>query len=478
MPSHSADAFWLQNGSPDQPSDPSPTPGNTPDAAGSADVPEDWDEDALDELEAEESDDLEAEVDADAGAQAGERHRRVFEVKRVLDDVRVDVYLQQHLKGISRARVQKLIELGGITINSQAVKPSTRLRRGDLIEVLLPSPAVRTIEPEDIPLEIVFEDRYFIVINKQAGLIVHPARSHRSGTLVNALAGHFKKKIEAEGGSFTPWTTRGFRKPSSRPAFSQQASKEQGEDEQTTQPISGIGARELRPGIIHRLDKYTTGLIVVAKHEDAHWQLAAQFERRQTDKAYLALVHGAPDPALGPVGEIREPIGKHPTIREAFAVRHDANARDSLTIFKVRERYQGYTLLELELRTGRTHQIRVHLQYVGMPIAGDIVYGGEVITPQTLANPPLAAGSRRYVTFARTREQGLALEAQAAADPSTLLAHPALHAGFLRFTHPITQQKLTFTAPLHQPMRSLIEELRKRPAPGPVARDAWIHPIA
>ncbi len=479
---------------------------------------------------------------------------RRFVIKR---DVRrrIDVYLLDRLKGISRNRIQKLIELGGVKVNGKQPKPSTQVLGGDVIDVILPAPAIRTIEPEEIPLHVLYEDEHFIVVNKQAGLIVHPARSHLHGTLLNALAFHFKQAREAAGGQFQAYTTRGFRKgkkgrgqgtgdrgqgtgdkgqatsdarvnpvsgsaagassglamnwqrkgaphapvsttqnlepriqnpeprtqnasadPDLVARFDALAGGSAGSKEYEGPPVtidglSQVGSGECRPGVIHRLDKYTTGVMVVGKSDEAHWAIASQFADRTTTKAYLALVHGN---FTEPVGVIDQPIGKHPTIREAFAVRPEPQGRNSVTVYRVREQYQGYSLVELELKTGRTHQIRVHMTHLGYPIAGDIVYGGEPIGHAELVKPPIPAGARRHLTYARAREEGVRLEERALERADILLTTPALHAGLLSFTHPITRQRVLFTAPLHEPFLTILRELRKRPAVGPVAKDGWL----
>ena len=386
--------------------------------------------------------------------------RQVFEIRRDIRR-RLDVYLQQRLKGISRSKVQKLIELGCVTVNSVSGKASTVIRRGDKVSVLLPPPAIRTIEPEFIPLDVLYEDDAFIVVNKQAGLIVHPARSHLSGTLVNGLAYHFQQQAEQGNGEWRVWQTRGFQKPKGR---------------KLVERLSDVEAEECRPGIVHRLDKNTTGVIVVAKSDKAHWQIARQFQDRKMLKVYLAVVHGCPDPIDAIGGVIEGPIGKHPTIREAFCVRHDSLGKPAVTLYRVRERYRGYTLLELELKTGRTHQLRVHLSHMGCPIVGDIVYGGEPIGQRELEDPPVAAGARRYLNFARQRDEGLAMEAEAAARNDMILARPALHATLLQLKHPTTQKQVSFIAPLHEPMATLLQYLRRRHIDGPVAQEGfWIN---
>jgi 23S rRNA pseudouridine1911/1915/1917 synthase len=379
--------------------------------------------------------------------------RRSFVIQRDLRK-RLDIYLQQRLKGISRSRVQKLIDLGGVTVNGQLPKASTTIRSGDVVDVVLPAPAIRTIEPEPIPLDVLHEDDSIIVLNKQAGVIVHPARSHLSGTSLNGRAYRCRQQSHDAGQAWKTHETRGFRATDAR---------EEPEPEGSVEGLSSVGATEFRPGIVHRLDKNTTGVLLIAKNDDAHWAIARQFEDRSTLKAYLAVVHGEVE---GIGGVIDEPIGKHPTIREAFAVRRDHFGKPSVTLFRVRERYKGYTLVELELKTGRTHQIRVHLSYIGHPVAGDIVYGGEPIGKHELDHPPIAAGSRKFLTFAREKIAGQKIEQEATARSDLLIAHPALHAALLRIVHPTTQQPITFTAALHEPVRTLVRELRSRPAPG------------
>jgi len=449
--------------------------------------------------------DAHGELDADVTEEdelfgEGADHRR-FKIRR---DVRrrVDRYLMDRLKGISRNRIQKLIDLGGVKVNDKVPKASTLILKDDVIDVILPAPAIRTIEPEEIPLHILYEDAHFIIVNKQAGLIVHPARSHVSGTLLNGLAHHFKQQRQAVGQAFEAHRVTGFKrgrngtvirgreavpaKPSPRDengdvvrrippgtlSATSPGSKEYDGPPVTVDGLSEVGSAECRPGIVHRLDRFTTGVMVVAKSDEAHWGIARQFEDRHTLKAYLALVHGNLD---SPAGVIDEPIGKHPTIREAYAIRRDTQGRSAVTIFRVREQYEGYSLVELELKTGRTHQIRVHMSYLGHPIIGDIIYGGEPIGEAELTKPPIAAGSRKFLTFARTREDGQRLEAKAAQRRDMILFTPALHAGMLSFVHPITREVVRFTAPLHQPMLDLVRKLRQRPAPGPVVKDGmWI----
>jgi len=337
---------------------------------------------------------------------------------------RLDKHLMSKMKATSRHQVQRLIALGGVTVNGRPGKPSTKLKRGDVLEwVIPPRTTMENIGPEDIPLDVLYEDAGFIVINKPADLVVHPARSYKTGTLLNALAYHFL----AENAS-----------------------------------LSQVGKDQARPGVVHRLDKNTTGCILVAKQDDVHWLIAKQFENRTNLKAYLAVVHGCPEPTSG---AIDQPLGQHPTIREAHAVRHDSQGKQSLTLYRVRERYDGYALVEFELKTGRTHQIRVHSGFIGHPIVGDIFYGGNVVGPAEVATPAHPPGARAFVTYARTKEEGDKLEAESIArQPAEpwLMRYPALHAALLTINHPVTGQRMTFTAPAHPPMLDLIRALRGR----------------
>jgi len=353
---------------------------------------------------------------------------------------RLDVFLQNRLKGMSRNQIQKLISLGGVTVNEQKAKRSRVLQAGDVLDVVVPPRPATELTPEPIPLDILYEDAHLIVVNKPAGLIVHPARSNLSGTLLNGLAYHFQQTGEARPGS---------------PA----------ED-----TLSSVGGDAARPGVVHRLDKNTTGVIIVAKQDEPHWLLARQFERRTPMKAYLAVVHGCPDP---PGGAIEQPIGKHPTIRECYAVRHDSHAKHALTLYRVRERYEHFSLVELELKTGRTHQLRVHLTYLGCPIVGDVMYGGEPIGDGELDEPPFPAGGRPFLNYGREKGEAERIERDIAARDDVIMPHPALHAAFLRIHHPMKEQAMTFTAPLHEPMATLVRELRKRSEGGPVVTTGY-----
>ncbi len=350
----------------------------------------------------------------------GAQHRR-FVIHRDVKK-RLDRYLTARLPGLSRSRLQKLINAGAVTVNGREPKASTVIRADDVIDVVVPPPPIKQIPAEDIPLSVLYEDDYLIVINKQPNLIVHPARSNLSGTLVNALAWHFKD-VQENG----------------------------------LEALSSVGVDEFRPGIVHRLDKDTTGAIVVAKTDEAHWRLGRMFEQRQVQKYYLAIVHGEVTP---PGGVIDQPIGKHPAVAEAYAVRNDGAGRESVTLYRVREVFDGYSLVELELKSGRTHQIRVHLTWLGFPIISDIIYGGELVGRPELEAPPTAAGAQPMLTFARAKDEGQKIWAKVDLRDDLLIARPALHAAVLAFNHPITDKPMSFTAPFYDDMKNVVHELR------------------
>jgi 23S rRNA pseudouridine1911/1915/1917 synthase len=249
-------------------------------------------------------------------------------VEQIDSHKRLDVFLSQHL-GVSRSQVEKLIENGFVKLNSQTSKPSYRIKGDDRIFVTVPEAKEISARPQDIPLNIVYEDKDIIVINKPRGIVVHPAAGHSDNTLVNALLFHCKD-------------------------------------------LSGIGGN-IRPGVVHRLDKDTSGLLVFAKNDDSHEELSRQIKNRQVKKTYLALVYGIPKKDEG---TIDEPLGRSPKDRKKIAVIKSDNLkkRDAITDYRVIEKLGDYSLLELDLKTGRTHQIRVHLAHLGNPIVGDHTY--------------------------------------------------------------------------------------------------------
>lgn len=321
-----------------------------------------------------------------------------FKITRNLNK-RLDRYLVDRIPFLSRTSLQRLIKEQAVTVNGRVPRPSTRLHAGDEIVAILPPPSSTQIAAEDIPLDVLYEDDDLIVLNKADDIIVHPARGHRSGTIINALAYHF---LHRSGGT-----------------------------------LSTVGEEFARPGVVHRLDRHTTGVLVAAKSETAHWRLARQFEQRRTEKRYLAVVHGQVEPVAD---VIDVPLGKHPSRREKYAVRWDDTGKPSVTMYHVRELYDQFSLLEIQLKTGRTHQIRVHLAYLGYPVVGDEMYGGRHLTVGDVTGPA-GAGDR------------------SARDP--LIARQALHAALLSFTHPITSEAMTFRSPLPQDFRDLVMLLRQ-----------------
>jgi 23S rRNA pseudouridine1911/1915/1917 synthase len=314
---------------------------------------------------------------------------------------RLDHWLAGQPPQLSRSQVQRLMDRGLVMINGRLGRPSSRLQAGDLIEMTVPPPEEIGLEPEPIPLDIVYEDDDLLVVNKSAGLVVHPAAGHRRGTLVNALLDHCPD-------------------------------------------IPGIGGC-LRPGIVHRLDKDTSGLLLVSKTDLAHQGLAAQLKTRLIKRRYLALVHGEVRPDRG---LIDAPLGRDPRDRKRIAVVD--GGREARTHYRVRERLPGYTLLDVELETGRTHQIRVHLAYAGHPVAGDPVYGRR---RRRTTQAPASPGRLQPDGHPGGRRLPLNLPGQ------------ALHAYRIAFTHPRTGQPLAFEAPLPPAFSEALELLRRSGQP-------------
>lgn len=242
--------------------------------------------------------------------------------------LRVDVYLSEVLKNISRSHIQKLIEENNIKVNEMPVKAGYKLKNGDKVSVLIPEARDISIEPENIPLNIVYEDEDMLVVNKPQGMVVHPAAGNYTGTLVNALLFHCRESL------------------------------------------SGING-EKRPGILHRIDKDTSGLLLVAKNDYAHTELAAQIKEHSLTREYKALVHGN---VKSDAGTIDAPIGRSDKDRKKMTITYK-NSRSAVTHYTVIERFKGYTFLKLRLETGRTHQIRVHMSKNGHPVVGDKTYG-------------------------------------------------------------------------------------------------------
>jgi 23S rRNA pseudouridine1911/1915/1917 synthase len=311
-----------------------------------------------------------------------------FTVPAEAANQRIDLFLVEQIQTTSRSAIQRAINSGEITVNSQIIKPSHRLTAGERIVGTVPqAPPIEAV-PEAIPLDIVYEDAALIVVNKPAGMVTHPGAGVTSGTLANALVYHLQQQA-------TALPKRG-----------------------------GVS----RPGIVHRLDVGTSGLIVVAKTDQAHLSLAEQFEARTVDKSYTALVYGHVQAAAG---RIEAPLGRDPRSRVKMAVVKDG--RPALSLYQVVERFDEFTLLDVEIKTGRTHQIRVHLAYIKNPIVGDPNYDGG--RAQQLKNQKLRAAVTR-------------------------LHRPFLQATRLSFTHPVSGARLAFETPLPPDLQTFLELLR------------------
>lgn len=332
-------------------------------------------------------------------SESQEQEQELYEHYRYVVDpgqsmLRIDKYLAARLEGVSRTRVQAAAQAGNILVNDQPVKPNFRIRPHDIIQILLPNPP-REIEliPQDIPIEIIYEDEDLIVVNKRAGMVVHPAYGNYSGTLMNALMYHFRDL-----------------------------------------PLFQTG--EIRPGLVHRIDKNTSGLLVIAKSEYAHNRLARQFFNRTTGRRYIALVWGTPDP---PEGTITGNVGRNIRDRKIMQVFPDGSqGKHAVTHYTVTEQLGYVSLIECRLETGRTHQIRVHMAYSGHPIFNDEEYGGDRILKGTTFT--------KYQQFVRNCFE--------------ILPRQALHAKTLAFDHPVTGERLSFDSPLPEDMSAVIEKWR------------------
>jgi 23S rRNA pseudouridine1911/1915/1917 synthase len=348
-----------------------------------------------------------AAVESDANEPEDDGHFHFTATKTQIQ--RIDQFLTNRISYLSRSAVQKLIDDGLVKVNGKSTKPSYKLKDGDTVDMIAPPEPINELVPENIPLEIVYEDEYFLALNKQADLIVHPARGRWTGTLVNGLV-----------------------------YYGQQGGK-------TWSTING----DWRPGILHRLDRNTTGIMLVAKADEAHWRLARQFENRTIQKTYIAVVHGVPE-LLSDV--IDMPIGKDKYIREKQAIRKEENGgRQAITRYQVEEMFQPardvtlhastfvsdrhfkappekFAFVRLTPKTGRTHQLRVHMASIGHPMVGDTMYGGR--------------------TF------------EAAGPPVWRFERQALHAAEITFTHPVTLNQMTLKAPLPPDILKLVETLR------------------
>lgn len=302
--------------------------------------------------------------------------------------LRLDAYVSQQVTECTRSHAALLIRQGNILVDGASTKPSYKVKTREQITVEMPPPEPVDLVAEPMDLDILFEDRHLIVINKPAGLVVHPAAGHPTGTLVNGILHHCPD-------------------------------------------LEGIGG-EMRPGIIHRLDKDTSGVMVVAKTAQALAGLADQFKSRSVVKQYLALVHGVPKEDSG---SIDLPVGRHPVDRKKMSTR-SAQGREALTLWKIESKFNGAALLAVDLKTGRTHQIRVHCYSMGHPLIGDPVYG-----------------FRRAISNLAKHNKPLYLAAKRA-------ARQMLHAHKLGFTHPVNGDHQQFGAPIPEDMGSVIKALR------------------
>jgi 23S rRNA pseudouridine1911/1915/1917 synthase len=321
-----------------------------------------------------------------------EHHRFTVDAGQSL--LRIDKFITSRLENTSRTRVQNAANAGNIIVNNLPAKPNYRVKPGDIIQIVLPTPP-REIEliPENIPINIIYEDDDVIVINKEAGMVVHPAYGNYTGTLINALMWHFRDL-----------------------------------------PLFQTG--ELRPGLVHRIDKNTSGILVIAKNEFAHNRLAKQFFDRKTGRKYIALVWGTPDP---PEGTITGNVGRNLKDRKIMQVFPDGSqGKNAVTHYKVIENLGYISMVECRLETGRTHQIRVHFSFIKHPLFNDEEYGGDRILKGTTFT--------RYQQFVRNCFK--------------VLPRQALHAKSLAFDHPVTGKRLSFESELPEDMRLVIEKWR------------------
>lgn len=322
-----------------------------------------------------------------------EHHRFIVDHGQSL--IRIDKYLFARMENISRTRIQNAANAGNILVNNNPVKPNYRVKPDEIVQIVLPSPP-REIEliPENIPVNIVYEDDDVIVVNKEPGMVVHPAYGNYSGTLVNALMWHFRDL-----------------------------------------PLFSPG--ELRPGLVHRIDKNTSGILVIAKNELALNRLSRQFYERTTDRKYIALVWGTPDPREG---TITGNVGRNIRNRKIMQVFPDGSqGKPAITHYKIIEEF-GYTsLIECKLETGRTHQIRVHFSSIRHPLFNDDEYGGDRILKGTTFS--------KYQQFVKNCFK--------------ILPRQALHAKSLAFDHPVTGKRMSFDSELPEDMQQVIDKWRK-----------------
>jgi 23S rRNA pseudouridine1911/1915/1917 synthase len=314
-----------------------------------------------------------------------------LKIRRRKEGSRLDKYLHGRFPRMSRTVLQRLIKSGDITVNGMPTKASYEPMKGDIVEVVVPPPPPTDVVPEDIPLDVIYEDEYLLAINKQTGIICHPARYGQTGTLVNALT-FYANTLSTGGDPF-------------------------------------------RPGIVHRLDKNTTGVMLIAKTDETHWRLSMQFERRTIHKTYLGIVEGRVQ-LDGDV--IDQPLVAHPMVKDRYIVAGKATynqiLKQSVTRYEVLERFTGFTLVHMHPKTGRTHQLRVHMSSIGHPMLGDTLYGGHFFSEQDIAG----SGSTE-----------------------PLIAFQSLHARRIEFVHPITENAMLIEAPVAEKLQGIIDLLRR-----------------
>ncbi|HHT9122693.1 MAG TPA: RluA family pseudouridine synthase [Candidatus Wunengus sp. YC63] len=312
-----------------------------------------------------------------------------FDIKKAFEDRRIDRYLASRLPDYSRTFIQKLVKEGAVLVNGRTVKSSYDIQEGDFISVRVPVLEESKIVPEDIPIDIVYEDDYLMLINKPYDMVVHPAGRHHCGTVVNALAFHCQNLSQVNG--------------------------------------------PLKAGIVHRLDRDTSGIMLTIKSDAVHSQIAMQFEKRSVKKEYLAVVEGE---VMFDSDEISLPIARHIIDSQKMAVRHDIG-KEAVSIYEVIERFRGYTLVKVMPKTGRTHQIRVHMRAIGHPVVADFMYSSQ---------------ESCYLSdlLQKEREEG----------ELPIIDRQALHAHRIEFFHPIHNKKMEFEVDLPDDISALVNTLR------------------
>jgi 23S rRNA pseudouridine1911/1915/1917 synthase len=346
----------------------------------------------------------------------------VFTIDERDAGARLDAFLAARVAGVSRTRLKQSIEDGDVLVAGRiAAKGSYKLRAGEQVELELPAPPACDFTPEDIPLNIIYEDAWLVVLDKPAGLVVHPAAGVPAGTLANALAFRFRNADAAQ----LRIADCGLRIEDENAATPAETTVQ---ESAIANPQSAFrNPQSIRPGIVHRLDRDTSGLMVVAKSESAHEHLSDQFRAREVFKSYVALVHGR---VREESGRIEEPLARDPRTRTRMAVVR--GGRPALSLYRVRRAYERFTLLEVQIKTGRTHQIRVHLAHLKHPVVGDKVYNGG-----------------RDTTVADVRQRA----------SIRALGRQFLHAEQLGFRHPQTGENVRFQAALPPELSRLLDAL-------------------